>query len=105
MEKLKPDATFPRQRDKEQAELKAHPALPDRDEYGGWASGPQLEATGYFHTIQRDGKWWLVTPSGHLFFSPGFNAITPAEGDTAVEGPDPMFPWLPPPGASLSPPY
>ncbi len=100
--KLKTEADFARQRDKEQAELKAHPALPDRDEYGGWASGPQLEATGYFHTIQRDGKWWLVTPSGHLFFSLGFNAITPAEGDTVVEGREPMFQWLPASGDSLS---
>lgn len=100
--KLKTEAAFARQRDDEQAELKARPALPDRDEYGGWTAGPQLEATGYFRTTERDGKWWLVTPSGHLFFSLGFNAITAAEGDTVVEGRAPMFQWLPAAGDPLA---
>ena len=45
------------------------------DEYGGWASGPQLEATGSFRTLKVDGKWWLVTPSGHLFYSLGINVV------------------------------
>lgn len=100
--KLKSEADFAKVREKEEAELKAHPALPDRDEFGGWASGPQLEATGFFRTAQQEGKWWLVTPSGHLFFSLGFNAITPAEGDTVVEGRERMFEWLPAAGDVLS---
>ena len=45
------------------------------DEYGGWADGPQLEATGHFRTEKVDGKWWLVTPSGHLFYSVGINVV------------------------------
>ena len=45
------------------------------DEYGGWASGPQLEATGSFRTEKVDGKWWFVTPSGHLFYSLGINVV------------------------------
>ena len=45
------------------------------DEYGGWANGPQLEATGHFRTEKVDGKWWLVTPSGHLFYSLGINVV------------------------------
>ena len=45
------------------------------DEYGGWADGPQLEATGNFRTEKVDGKWWLVTPSGHLFYSLGINVV------------------------------
>ena len=93
--KLKNEAAFAAERSKEEAELKAHPTLPDRDEYGGWASGPQLEATGYFRTLQQDGKWWLVTPSGHLFFSLGFNAINTSEGGTVVGGREQMFQWLP----------
>jgi hypothetical protein len=100
--KLKAESDFVRQREAEQIELKAHPVLPDRDEYGGWASGPQLEATGFFRTTQHDGKWWLVTPNGHLFFSLGFNAITAAEGDTVVEGREQMFQWLPAPGDPLA---
>lgn len=57
----------------EQAELKAAPDA--WDEYGGWAKGPQLEATGHFRTEKVDGKWWFVTPSGHLFYSLGINVI------------------------------
>ena len=45
------------------------------DEYGGWAAGPQLEATGSFRTEKVDGKWWLVTPSGRLFYSLGINVV------------------------------
>ena len=41
------------------------------DRFGGWAAGPQLTATGRFRTEKVDGKWWLVTPEGHLFFSVG----------------------------------
>ena len=45
------------------------------DQYGGWASGPQLNATGHFRVQKVNGKWWLVTPSGHLFYSLGINVI------------------------------
>jgi hypothetical protein len=100
--KLATTVDFASQRRKEEAELKAHPTLPGRDEYGGWASGPQLEATGYFRTAQRDGKWWLVTPNGHLFFSFGIDAINTSEGSTVVEGREYMFKWLPAPGDALS---
>ena len=51
------------------------PAPVSWDEYGGWANGPQLEATGHFRTEKVDGKWWFVTPSGHLFYSLGINVI------------------------------
>ena len=57
----------------ENANLSAAPA--SWDEYGGMADGPQLEATGNFRTEKVDGKWWLVTPSGHLFYSLGINVV------------------------------
>lgn len=41
------------------------------DRFGGWADGPQLEATGHFRTEKRDGRWWLVDPDGRLFWSAG----------------------------------
>ncbi len=46
------------------------------DAYGGWA-GRSLAATGRFRTEQVDGRWWLVTPDGHPFFSDGLNHVTP----------------------------
>lgn len=43
----------------------------DRSRFGGWAEGPQLEATGYFRTEKIDGQWALVDPDGYLFFATG----------------------------------
>lgn len=43
--------------------------------YGGWTGGPQLKATGFFRTEKYQGKWWLVDPSGRLFFSRGINSV------------------------------
>jgi hypothetical protein len=33
------------------------------------------EATGFFHTQQLGGRWWLVDPQGNLFFSTACNAV------------------------------
>jgi hypothetical protein len=73
----------------------------DRDEYGGWASGPKLEATGFFRAAKHGGKWWLVTPNGHLFFSLGLNAVDP-DGATVIAGRERMFTGLPPEGDPLA---
>jgi len=77
------------------------PAPENRDEYGGWKSGPQLKATGHFRTEKRDGRWWLVTPSGHLFYSLGVDTIHPWEA-TIISGRENMFSWLPQPGDPLA---
>lgn len=100
--KLKREADLQSRLVEEQAEVKARPTLPDRDEYGGWASGPKVEATGYFRTEKRQGKWWLVTPTGHLFFSLGLDTVSVAEGGTVVEGREQMFEWLPVQGDPLA---
>ena len=39
--------------------------------YGGYLQDFQLEATGRFRTHKQDGKWWLVDPEGHIFWSLG----------------------------------
>ena len=64
--------------DQHQAELldlDAHPGPVDWDRYGGWAAGPQLEATGHFRTEKYRGKWWLVDPDGRLFWSHGITGV------------------------------
>jgi hypothetical protein len=93
--KVKSEADLKTQLVEEQAALKARPVMPDLDEYGGWAAGPKLETTGYFRTVKREGKWWLVTPSGHLFFSLGMDALMATEDETVVQGREQMFEWLP----------
>jgi agarase len=49
------------------------------------APGPpepiHLAATGFFHTQQAGGRWWLVTPDGKPFYSLGVNHVT-ASSDT-----------------------
>lgn len=63
-----------------------HPALPyegpvrdDMDEYGGWL-GLKGTATGFFHTEQVGGRWWLITPKGNVFFILGMGG-GPRDGD------------------------
>ena len=46
------------------------------DEYGG--SGVKAaEATGFFRTLKKDGRWWLTDPLGHLYISKGVAVFTP----------------------------
>ncbi|MHC4788750.1 MAG: beta-galactosidase [Planctomycetota bacterium] len=73
--KVGSDEELVEQREAERRRLEAMPPMPERDEYGGWASGPKLEATGWFRTEKVDGKWWLVTPKGTLFFSNGIDCV------------------------------
>ena len=69
--KVKNDETFAKDLAAERKHLKDAPEGGDR--FGGWKDGPKLRATGHFRTEKVDGKWWLVTPEGHLFFSVGLD--------------------------------
>ena len=60
---------------REEAEIAASPRPASWDRFGGWKDGPKLRATGRFRTEKVDGKWWLVTPEGHLFFSTGIDVV------------------------------
>ena len=95
--KVHGDADLAAARDAEDAWLAANAAgpIPDVDKYGGWAGGPQLEATGFFRTEKVDGKWWFVDPDGHLFFSHGVNAVF-TSAETGVGFRENYFAWLPP---------
>lgn len=54
--------------------LGADPSL-DRDRFGGW-KGRAFEATGFFR-VEKDDRWWLVTPEGNAFLSFGINHLYP----------------------------
>lgn len=62
-------------RETEARDLAAQPGPRHWNEYGGWANGPQLQATGFFRTQKHGGKWWLVDPAGRLFFSHGIDCV------------------------------
>ena len=80
----------------EEAELAAHPEspIPGADRFGGWGAGPQLKATGMFRTEKWNGRWWLVDPDGHIFFSLGCNYVR-LQSRTAVTDREKFFSWLP----------
>ena len=47
----------------------------DVDRYGGW-KGKRFKATGFFR-VEKDDRWWLVTPDGNAFLSWGINHLYP----------------------------
>ncbi len=100
--KLKDEKDLAKRREAEEKVLKAAPELPGRDKYGGWADGPKLKATGWFRTEKIDGRWWLVTPEGRLFFSIGVDCVNDWE-QTFIEKREPWFEWLPDPEGEFKP--
>jgi len=94
-EKIDSDAALRAAHMRERAVLKKQLAeVKDRDAYGGRMDVP-LRKTGWFHTQKRDGRWWLVTPDGHGFFSLGVNAVEARQDPTYVQGREFMFRDLP----------
>ncbi|WP_394559075.1 beta-agarase [Aquipseudomonas alcaligenes] len=75
---------------------------PQQDKFGGWMGGPTFEAKGFFRTEKRDGRWYLVTPEGHPFYSLGVNAVSAWQSQTYVEGRESMFAALPKDGEPLA---
>ena len=92
--KLHEEGELAQRRAEEERWLHANPPPADRDEFGGWSAGPQLKANGFFRAEQRDGHWWLVTPTGHLFWSIGSTCVRP-ESSGPVKGRETMFAELP----------
>ncbi|MEM0926063.1 MAG: hypothetical protein AAGJ83_08505, partial [Planctomycetota bacterium] len=43
------------------------------DRFGGWTE-KKFEATGFFR-VEKDDRWWFVTPEGHAFLSFGINHL------------------------------
>jgi len=96
--KVHVDADLITSRQAEDADLKKHPGPEDWDAYGGWAKGPELKATGHFRTEKVDGKWWLVDPDGHLFWSHGITCVGMTV-TTSVKNREHFFAALPPEAA------
>lgn len=70
------------------------PTTNSNDRFGGWKGGAKQPAAGFFRTALVNGKWWLVTPEGNLFFSAGMTTVRTKQF-TIVEGRESMFKWLP----------
>jgi len=87
-------------REVEEADLAARARPEAWDRYGGWASGPQFEAAGFFRVQKHNGKWWFVDPDGHLFWSHGVTGVSYGSR-TYVTRRERYFHGLPRPGGSL----
>ncbi len=88
--------------DRETAELAAAPRPASWNEWGGWADGPRLEATGFFRTEKVDGKWWLVDPSGCLFISHGVDCVGGWGDNTPIDEREHWYVGLPEEGDPLA---
>ncbi len=53
-----------------------------------------MDATGWFRTEKVNGKWWFVTPEGHLFFSMGIDCVRSGDS-TWTTGREAWFEWTP----------
>lgn len=82
--KIHQASDFIRRIEEEDADLAAHPGPPNWNAYGGWADGPQLDATGHFRVVQHAGRWWLVDPEGKLFWSHGIDCVRATTATTPI---------------------
>ena len=98
-DKVHADADLARQRAKEEADLADHPGPVGWDKWGGWADGPQLPSTGGFSTTKWNGKWWIVDPDGHLWWSHGPVRVTPSCATTPLDNHERWFARLPAKGS------
>lgn len=69
------------------------PLLQDISQYGGYKSGLQQKATGFFRVEKVDGRWWFIDPEGYQFLSVGADCIN-ASVRTTTEGREFIFDGL-----------
>ncbi len=86
----------------EDRDLADHPGPDGWNRFGGWSEGPQLEATGHFRVVQREGTWWLVDPEGRLFWSHGITCVRATNGVTPITDREFYFADLPPEDSPLA---
>lgn len=90
----------------EQAWLAAHPPLPGLDAYGGSvAAGWHDTATGYYHTVQHNNRWWLITPLGNPCFYVSLSSMDPSGFATPITGRQAEFASLEPASGAFSAAY
>ncbi|MFG0248583.1 MAG: hypothetical protein ACF8OB_06830 [Phycisphaeraceae bacterium JB051] len=96
--KVKTDSDLVAKWEDEKRRLAQMPPSTDYDRFGGYLKSPWKEqATGYYRTIKRDGKFWLITPQGNPCFYLGMCTVPSLNWPaTGVEGRENLFAQLPP---------
>ncbi|ANQ50455.1 beta-agarase [Flammeovirga sp. MY04] len=79
----------------EEKDYLAHQEAPSRSKFGGHIGYENFEAKGHFYTKKHQGKWWLVDPEGHLFWSSGLNCVNNHSMSTGITGREELFSYLP----------
>ena len=80
----------------ERAWLDSHSPLPGLDSFGGsTTAGWQDVATGYYHTVLSNGRWWLITPLGNPCFYLSISDAAQVWQYTPITGRTGMFAELP----------
>jgi hypothetical protein len=63
----------------------------DLDRFGGTNSIVIPNKSSFFRTARVNGRWWLVTPSGHGFFQLGIDLVDTVDGYTTISNRESMF--------------
>ena len=54
---------------------------PETDRFGGWKTGTDYGATGFFRVQKIGSRWWMITPEGNLYLSKGVTSFAPGNSD------------------------
>jgi len=79
----------------EEQDLKNFKGSDEWNEFGGFENGPKHKATGHFRVEKIEGKWWIIDPSGALFWSNGVNSAGRLNVSTPYTGRAHFFEALP----------
>ena len=90
-EKIHSDAQLRQEAGREREALAKSSVPASWDRFGGWKNGPVLKATGSFRTENYQGKWFLVDPEGHLFWSNGIDVLRTSTDSTRGTGHEKWF--------------
>ncbi|MBB6460477.1 hypothetical protein [Flammeovirga kamogawensis] len=93
--KITNDEQFKEAIDKEALAFKKYTGSKEWNQYGGFSAGPRYEATGSFRTQKINNKWWLIDPTGHLFWSTGINGAGKLSVSTPINKREHFFEGLP----------
>ncbi len=72
-----------------------NPSPANWDQYGGDSRYGGYPTTGFFKTAKVDGKWWLVTPAGNLFYAKGQNWVTHRTWGSTIRNRTQLFSNIP----------
>ena len=101
-DKLHSDDDFQKFKNLEEKDLAKHTGPVDRNKWGGWESGPTFKATGHFRVEKINGKWWMIDPSGKLYWSHGVVRVTPHSAITPLDNRKFYFKDLPTPDSQFA---